>query len=756
MSSTLSSTQNYSFRCTADLFTPDEFNRVKNQLKISEIVDLRESIYIELFKILNPEITTKNPCFEELSQAFLKQKYAEKSEIWVYYPWRDSAYCIPSEEDFVRVRTSRNQYKLTPSEQEVLAKKIVGIIGLSVGQTIALTMAMERSATEFRLADYDVLELSNINRLRAGIPNIGLKKVVIAAREIAEIDPFIKVKIYPDGITRDNIDDFLLNDGKIDLLVDECDGLDVKILARHRARELRIPVLMDTSDRGMLDVERFDLEPERPILHGLAEGLNPDIIHSLTNEEKIPYILDLVSAEHMSTRLKASMLEVQFSINTWPQLASSVFLGGAMGADTARRIFLNQFTQSGRYYLDFEELIPEQYSVESKNSVPAAPEPLDWQMFFEEFLKKITPKDCFTRLSTDEIDTLIRAASIAPSGGNVQPWKWLLVDDIFYLFLDEYRAHSFLDVDHLGSLVAMGAAIENFETAAKHLNLTTKTTLMPDVEFPILIAKIQVSHRSLLDQTQNKEAIQALFSRHTNRLKGSTEPLDPMFFESVEHLLPDFEKVAVITDRRDIDAFARIVGGADRIRLTHPWAHSDFMRETRWTDAQARTTGDGIDIETLNPTASDRAAFRILRDWNTLALTSEWGLGKGLEKMSRETVQKSGAVMMLYTTGKTKDSIVSLGKSLEKVWILSTKFNIAFQPVSPITFLIYRYLHYPDSYCQAWHKEMLISSFQKIKTLFGLGDDYTFGFIFRLFKSTEVAKKSYRLPIHRIFTHIDR
>ena len=43
----------------------------------------------------------------------------------------------------------------------------------------------------------------------------------------------------------------------------------MKLLVREMARERRIPVLMETSDRGVLDVERFDLEPDRPIFHGL-------------------------------------------------------------------------------------------------------------------------------------------------------------------------------------------------------------------------------------------------------------------------------------------------------------------------------------------------------------------------------------------------------------------------------------------------------------------------------------------------------
>ena len=68
----------------------------------------------------------------------------------------------------------------------------------------------------------------------------------------------MRVVVDPEGIHADNLATFL--DG-LDLVVEECDSLDVKFMVREEARERRIPVIMETSDRGVLDVERFDLEP---------------------------------------------------------------------------------------------------------------------------------------------------------------------------------------------------------------------------------------------------------------------------------------------------------------------------------------------------------------------------------------------------------------------------------------------------------------------------------------------------------------
>jgi tRNA A37 threonylcarbamoyladenosine dehydratase len=142
------------------------------------------------------------------------------------------------------------------------------VVGLSVGHAIALTITSERICGELRLADFDTLELTNMNRIKTGIQNIGLKKTIIAAREIAEIDPFIKVKCWHDGINDDNIFDFLTGGGKLDLCLEECDDFYVKFNLRYKCRDLGIPVVMDTSDSGLIDIERFDLEPERKIFHG--------------------------------------------------------------------------------------------------------------------------------------------------------------------------------------------------------------------------------------------------------------------------------------------------------------------------------------------------------------------------------------------------------------------------------------------------------------------------------------------------------
>lgn len=275
---------------------------------------------------------------------------------WVWYPWsRRLVHLLPADE-FRELREARNRDKITAAEQARLRGARVGVVGLSVGRASAVTLALEGVCGALRLADHDTLDLSNLNRIRAGVHELGVEKSILVARELAEIDPDLAVQIERAGITAENLDAFLTEGGELDLVVEECDSVDVKLRVRSRCRELGIPVVMETSDRGMLDVERFDLEPERPILHGLL-GDPPVDLASLSPAERLERVFDVVGRDTMSPRLRQMLPSIGRTLRTWPQLGSDVALGGAVLTYAARRILLGEPLDSGRYFVDVERIL---------------------------------------------------------------------------------------------------------------------------------------------------------------------------------------------------------------------------------------------------------------------------------------------------------------------------------------------------------------------------------------------------------------
>jgi len=131
----------------------------------------------------------------------------------------------------------------------------------------------------------------------------------------------------------------------------------------------------------MLDIERFDREPHRPLLHGLLGSLTPEDCLDLTFAERVDLILAMVDPQRISPALAASIPKIGRTLSSWPQLASGVALGGALVTEAARRILLGGPCTSGRFYVDLEELITadrdstgcEGHTDQAAFSLPSAP-----------------------------------------------------------------------------------------------------------------------------------------------------------------------------------------------------------------------------------------------------------------------------------------------------------------------------------------------------------------------------------------------
>ena len=292
---------------------------------------------------------------------------------WAYYPWRRTVVAVLGPQGFRAVRLDRNRNMITAAEQERLGALRIGVAGLSVGHVIAHTLAAQGLVGELRLTDFDGLELSNLNRVPATLFDLGVNKATVTARRIAELDPYLPVRVLDAGLTHDTVDEFL--DG-LDIVVEECDSLDMKALVREGAKARGIPVLMATSDRGLVDVERFDLEPDRPILHGLLGELDIALLPGMSSRDKIPHILRYLDAERLSPRMAASLVEVDRSLSTWPQLAGDVTLGATALAEAVRRIGLGEPLGSGRTRIDVGWALDQLREPEmASEAAPAAPPP---------------------------------------------------------------------------------------------------------------------------------------------------------------------------------------------------------------------------------------------------------------------------------------------------------------------------------------------------------------------------------------------
>ena len=281
----------------------------------------------------------------------------EHTGIWVVYPWRKVAVHTVSENKFHELRLSRNHHLSTEEEQAILRKHTIGIAGLNVGNPAAICLVEEGIGNSFIFADNDTLSLSNLNRFRAGLPDLGLNKAVLSARQAYEIDPFIQIDVWADGITLPRLEEFVTAS---DVIVEEMDNLPLKIAIREEAKKQKKPVVMVTGNGHniILDIERFDITPELPILNGKLSqaviGKTASGPQSFT--EKVALARDFMGSEYLEDRLLQSFDEIGKTIVGIPQLARASFLRGAVLTHAVRGIFLNEDVQSGRYAFGLSDL----------------------------------------------------------------------------------------------------------------------------------------------------------------------------------------------------------------------------------------------------------------------------------------------------------------------------------------------------------------------------------------------------------------
>jgi hypothetical protein len=284
-----------------------------------------------------------------------REAACESAGTWMYVPWEGRVVHLLDADDYFEVITDRNRDKITREEQRLLRTKRIGVIGLSVGGEAAVTVAQEHLCGAMVLADFDGLDLSNLNRLGAGFSELGVNKARIVARRIARIDPWLDVTILEDGVTDGNLPAFL--DG-LDLLIEECDDLRMKWEVRRLAKARGLDIVFAGDERGFLSIEPHGSAPELAEFHGRITGApQPRNAHP----DPLSFMRSLAEWlggwDALSDRSRLSLSRIGVDICGYPQLAGEARQAAAQVAHAARRLLLGERLRPMLGHQDMEDFI---------------------------------------------------------------------------------------------------------------------------------------------------------------------------------------------------------------------------------------------------------------------------------------------------------------------------------------------------------------------------------------------------------------
>jgi nitroreductase len=453
------------------------------------------------------------------------------------------------------------------------------------------------------------------------------------------------------------------------------------------------------------------------------------------------------------------MIEIEQTINTWPQLASAVTMGGGITADVARRLLLNQFTESGRYHVDIEELIGNK-KIENKESKEIySQETYKEQSIHavKDWIKEHFRPEYIYPIPETTLKKIVEAAILAPSGGNAQPWFWFSVDSYLFL-LNPYEAHqSILGFKNRALYYAQGAAIENLVIKASELGFEAKIEYFPEkLGNPQIIAQIHFKPKT---KSYFVEGLAKYIPvRLTNRANGERLPISQNRLQQIVLCVEeDNASLEFITDTKHLDLLKYTLSQTERIRILEEMGHRDFVNEIRWSREEAFAKKDGIELPSIELKESEKAGLFVARSPEVISLLRSWNLGNAFTKLTSKNIDSASAIGILRITGADPQANILAGRIVERIWLQAAHLGLSFQPVSASVFMYQRVIEgNGEGVSEFFVNELLNLHEDYLKSLHQDKNKDPIAFIFRLSKAETETMRSIRKPIEEvmeIFNH---
>lgn len=137
---------------------------------------------------------------------------------------------------------SRTELLLEKEGMEKLYKSKVAVFGIGGVGSFATEALVRSGLGNIFLIDYDIIDVSNINRqIHATSKTVGLTKVEAMKKRILDINPSINITVFNESYTKESKGKLLSRD--YDYVVDAIDMVSSKINLIESCKALNIPII---------------------------------------------------------------------------------------------------------------------------------------------------------------------------------------------------------------------------------------------------------------------------------------------------------------------------------------------------------------------------------------------------------------------------------------------------------------------------------------------------------------------------------
>jgi len=278
-----------------------------------------------------------------------------------------------------------------------------------------------------------------------------------------------------------------------------------------------------------------------------------------------------------------------------------------------------------------------------------------------------------------EMQNLVRAATLAASPHNTQPWRFRLRGNTIDLAVDAARNLGTIDPLRREQWIGLGCALENLLVAAPSLGWKPSVALLPDA------TNVSVAARVGLDRAEASAhpLFDAIARRHTHR--GVYDPgraLENTLFDGMDALGSDLPDVAIRWIRTP-DARARIgddIVAATEAIIADREQSADSWRWFRldWESLQRHRDGVTLDAAGLSP-----GLLAIVKMLPAMSMESS---DAGWLKATREVHVGTAPAFGILVARNARDAAQRLngGRLWQRLHLWATARGIAMQPLNQL------------------------------------------------------------------------
>lgn len=254
---------------------------------------------------------------------------------------------------------------------------------------------------------------------------------------------------------------------------------------------------------------------------------------------------------------------------------------------------------------------------------------------------------------------LARAASLAPSPHNSQPWFFVEEghDHGFEVHLDGGRRMMLTDPSGREAVIACGAALFNVRIAVRHLGFRPVVDLLPDPGDSGFLAHVGFAAHAP-SAPEEEELARAMAHRHTYRGRFGTEPVaDALLDDLHEQARAEGATLVVVDDPEQLELLA------ESVRTAEDAHRADYGHVTEL----ARCVGPhGVPVEACRHHPD--ATLLVGRDYLSLAhryLVSSRHRGRG-----------TGTVVVLSSPHDGRSDWLRSGQALQRLLLYAAAHDV--------------------------------------------------------------------------------